>query len=331
MTQSKFNNSSFGILIHGGAKTKKIGKVTEKEEIKKSLKTSIEIGFDLLKKGKSAVDTVEASVVYMEDSGVFNAGTGSCLTIDQDVEMDAAIMDGRDISAGSVGMVRGVRNPIKLARQVMEQTDHVMIVSEGALKVAKLLNMDIEKYEPNQKLLNKFNNLKKSVNNKWRKNNDLLIKSLDYRHDDGDDSDHGTVGAVAIDKEGNVASGVSTGGRWLKMHGRIGDSAVIGSGFYADNKLGAACATGNGEFIMRSCLCKYACDQMQTNSALISSKKSIALLTKRFGKNTGGLITVDTKGRFGISYNTNYMPVALINSKDEKINIALEYNQTSFK
>jgi beta-aspartyl-peptidase (threonine type) len=324
LTQIKQNNSSFGILIHGGAKTKKIVKAMELEEIKRSLASSISNGFEMLKKGQSAVDSVEAAVAVMEDSGSFNAGIGSCLTINKKVEMDASIMDGRDISAGSVGMVHGIRNPIRLARQVMERTDHSMIVSDGALKLAELLNMDVEPHEPDQKSLNKFNSLIKSYKNKWRKNNDLLAKSMvNQSHD----QDHGTVGAVAMDKEGNVAVGVSTGGRWLKMQGRIGDSAVIGGGFYADNSLGAACATGKGEFIMRCCLCKYACDQMQFKNAPFSSRKSIALLTKRFGKNTGGIITIDTKGHFGIACNTNYMPVASINSKNEKINMAIEHNQ----
>ncbi|MBA3978850.1 MAG: isoaspartyl peptidase/L-asparaginase [Nitrosopumilus sp.] len=323
MTQiKKKNSSSFGILIHGGTKIKKVGKNSEIDEIKKSLRSSISVGFDLLKKGKSSVDSVEASVAVMEDGGVFNAGTGSCLTIDKKVEMDASIMNGKDVSAGSVGMVQGVQNPIKLARQVMERTDHVMMVSGGALKFAKLLDMYIEQNEPNQKLINKFNILIKTAKNKWGKNSDLLAKSLDNPYPD---QDHGTVGAVAIDREGNVSAGVSTGGRWLKMHGRIGDSAVIGGGFYADNRSGAACATGKGEFIMRRCLCKFACDQMQFTNASVSSKKSITLLTKQFGKNTGGLITVDTKGNFGIAYNTNQMPIALIDSKNEKIKIAMEY------
>ena len=134
---------------------------------------------------------------------------------------------------------------------------------------------------------------------------------------------YSTVGAVAIDRDGNVASAVSSGGIWLKMHGRIGDSAIIGSGIYADNKSGAACATGYGEYSMRLCLCKYACDQMQSkNSAPLSSKKSIEMLTKRFGKNTGGIITVDTKGRFGIACNTRSMSTALITNKNQKPIIA---------
>jgi beta-aspartyl-peptidase (threonine type) len=178
------------------------------------------------------------------------------------------------------------------------------------------LNIDVEQSYPSQKLLDKFNKRKKEMRNKMN-NNKLLGMSSEH----SDNHYYGTVGAVAIDREGNVASAVSTGGTWLKLHGRVGDSAVIGGGFYADNRLGAACATGHGEYIMRLCLCKYVCDQMQLNSALLSSEKSIGLLTKRFGKNTGGIITVDTQGRFGIAYNTHSMPVASIKSKDEKIRI----------
>ena len=221
MTQTRQANPSFGILIHGGTKTEKVGNVDEKEEIKKSLKSSISSGFNLLKKGKSAVDSVEASVAVMEDTrGAFNAGVGSCLTIDKKVEMDASIMDGRDLSAGSVGMVQGVPIPIELARQVMRTyKSSVMIVSDGALRLAELLNINIRQHEPGQKIIDKFNNLKRSANNKWERNNDLITNSLNNH---SLDRNHGTVGAVAIDREGNVAAGVSTGGRWLKMQGRIG-------------------------------------------------------------------------------------------------------------
>jgi L-asparaginase / beta-aspartyl-peptidase len=319
MNQSDHRNSHFGILIHGGAKTKKITRSSKRaDEISRFLKSSVLDGFNLLKKGSNAVDAVEAAVVSMEDSGVFNAGAGAALTIDKQIEMDASIMDGKDISAGCVGMVQGIRNPIKLARKVIESTDHVMIVSEGALKLAKLLNIDVEQSYPSQKLVDKFNKRKKEMKNKMN-NNKLLGMSSEH----SGNHYYGTVGAVAIDREGNVASAVSTGGTWLKLHGRVGDSAVIGGGFYADNSLGAACATGHGEYIMRLCLCKYVCDQMQLNGALLSSEKSIVLLTKRFGKNTGGIITVDTQGRFGIAYNTRSMPVASIKSKDEKIRIVL--------
>jgi L-asparaginase / beta-aspartyl-peptidase len=319
MSGSGYKKSCFGILIHGGVETKIIDKSIErKDKIRRFLGSSVSSGFASLKKDNTAVDSVEVAITNMEDSGVFNAGTGACLTIDKQIEMDASIMDGRDISAGCVGMVKGICNPIKLARQVMEKTDHVMIVSDGVNKFAKLSNIQIERQKPSQLSLNKYNGIRRDMKNRWKKNNDLLFMSLNH------DNQHlGTVGAVAIDKEGNMASGVSTGGRWLKMSGRVGDSAIIGGGFYADNNSGAACATGNGEYIMRICMCKYACDQMQNNKALLSSKRSIALLTKRFGKNTGGIIVVDLRGQFGVAYNTHTMPVASITSKDEKVNISL--------
>ena len=312
----------FGILIHGGAGVKKIKRT---DDITRSLKSAVSNGFDLLKRSSNkAVDSVEAAVASMEDSGVFDAGVGSYLTIDKTVEMDASIMDGRDISAGSVGMAMGIKNPIKLARKIMEHTDHVMMVSDGVTRLSQLFGNTVEEYpqELNTKILNEYNKLMKNVRIISKKNNKLTMLSSAASQEKSHHH-YSTVGAVAIDKDGNVASAVSTGGIWLKMHGRIGDSAIIGSGIYADNKSGAACATGYGEYIMRLCLCKYACDQMQSrNSAHLSSKKSIDVLTERFGKNTGGIITVDLKGRFGRACNTRFMPTAMITNKNQKPVIA---------
>ena len=312
----------FGILIHGGAGVKKIKRT---DDITRSLKSAVSNGFDLLKRSSNkAVDSVEAAVASMEDSGVFDAGVGSYLTIDKTVEMDASIMDGRDISAGSVGMAMGIKNPIKLARKIMERTDHVMMVSDGVTRLSQLFGKTVEEYpqELNTKILNEYNKLMKNVRIKWKKNNKLTMLSSAPSQEKSHHH-YSTVGAVAIDKDGNVASAVSTGGIWLKMSGRIGDSAIIGSGIYADNKSGAACATGYGEYIMRLCLCKYACDQMQSrNSAHLSSKKSIDVLTERFGKDTGGIITVDLKGRFGRACNTRFMPTAMITNKNQKPVIA---------
>jgi beta-aspartyl-peptidase (threonine type) len=312
----------FGILIHGGASVEKTKRTNE---ITKCLKYAVSYGFDLLNRSSNkAVDSVEAAVASMEDSGLFDAGVGAYLTIDKTVEMDASIMDGRDISAGSVGMATGIKNPIKLARQIMERTDHVMIVSDGLTKLSKLFGNTVEEYphELNEKILNEYNELVKNVRIKWKKNSKLIMLSS-AASQEKNHQHSSTVGAVAIDQDGNVASAVSSGGIWLKMHGRIGDSAIIGSGIYADNKSGAACATGDGEYIMRLCLCKYACDQMQSkSSARLSSKKSIDMLTKRFGKNTGGIITVDLKGRFGIACNTRSMPTAMITKKNQKPVIA---------
>jgi L-asparaginase / beta-aspartyl-peptidase len=323
---SEGKSFDFGILIHGGASVEKI---KETNEIRRSLKSAVSYGFELLKSSSNnaaAVSSVEAAVASMENNGIFNAGIGSPLTIDKTVEMDASIMDGRDISAGSVGMATGIKNPVKLARKIMERTDHVMIVSNGVTKLSEIFDNTVEEYPHylNEKKMKEYSRLLRNVRTKWKKNSKLMMMLSSMASQEEKNHQHySTVGAVAIDRDGNVASAVSSGGIWLKMHGRIGDSAIIGSGIYADNKSGAACATGYGEYAMRLCLCKYACDQMQSkNSASLSSKKSIDMLTKRFGKNTGGIITVDTKGRFGIACNTRSMSTAMITNKNQKPIIA---------
>ena len=310
----------YGILIHGGIKTKRIRNLNQTETIKISLKKSICDGFNLLKENKSAIDAVEASIISMESSGNFNAGLGSCLTIDKTIEMDASIMNGKDISAGSVGMIKGVINPIKLARYIMEHTNHVMLVSDGAINLAKQLGMFSNQIYINKNKLRIYDKLIRNIKDKGQEND---LSSLERHYSQY----HDTVGSIAIDKKGNIAAAVSTGGRWLKLSGRIGDAGVVGSGLYADNKLGAACATGHGEYMIRLALCKYACDLMKEKSASFASKKSISLLTKRFGKNTGGIITIDRKGNFGISHNSESMPVALINSKDGKMKLYVSNNK----
>ena len=327
MNKSDSTFYDFGILIHGGAGTEKIKKSSKRaKDITNSLMSSVCNGFEILRKENgTAVDAVESAVANMENSGVFNAGLGSCLTVDKQIEMDASIMNGKDISVGSVGMVQNIQNPIKLARLVMESTDHVMFVSEGANKLAKLLGMEFRHYKISQQKLKTYNKYYKQMKSRWRKNNQLLTSHNNNNH-------YGTVGAVAIDREGNVASAASTGGRWLKIHGRIGDSAIVGAGIYADNGLGAACTTGIGEFIVRLCLSKYACDYMgrQNNNALLSSNMAIAKLTQKFGKNTGGIITVDTKGQFGAAMNTQSMPIALCISKTKKVKVALNEHKRFF-
>jgi L-asparaginase / beta-aspartyl-peptidase len=303
---------NFGIMVHGGAGTSKIR--TKRTQISKALEDSVSAGYDILLAGRDAVDSVESAVASMEDSGVFNAGIGSCLTLEKRIEMDASIMDGRDLRAGSVGAVEHIQNPVKLARKVMERTDHVMFVSGGALKLAELCDIAPFSLEPTKEKLEVYTTLHKKLKTAWSRNYRLSSSSsssstLNQRR-------FGTVGAVAIDKHVNVAAAVSTGGRWLKMHGRVGDSAVIGAGIYADNSSGAACATGNGEFIMRLCLSKYVCDLMkQQYSPSQAARKAISLVTRRFGPNNGGIIAVNAKGTFGLLMNTRSMPVAIKSSK----------------
>lgn len=389
------NNKTFGIMVHGGAGSERIKESSERAaKIANALKESASVGYDLIIKdgrssdssNSSAVDAVEAAVASMEDSGLFNAGLGSCLTLDKRIEMDASIMDGRDLSAGSVGMVQNVQNPIKLARLVMDRTDHVMLVGDSAAELARLLGIKVRRLSatvvvspataakttttttptpttaktPDMLLqkLRTYDRIRRQMKTRWRKNYKLLPLLLSSSSTStstsssllspSSSSQHfGTVGAVACDRDGNVAAAVSTGGRWLKMHGRIGDSAIVGAGLYADNHAGAACATGSGELIMRLCLSKYACDYMKkeeetgggdkkereggkefSTNALQSATMAIRALTKRFGPSTGGIITVDRMGNFGASANTKSMPVALQtsndkNHKNQRVRIAL--------
>jgi len=318
--------TNFGILVHGGAGSnkRKTKQSFNETEIGKKIGQAACIGFDILKcytvhtnsnnnkANTFALDAVERAVAIMEDSGLFDAGiSGSYLTADAEIEMDASIMNGKDLSAGSIGMVQNIQNPIKLARLVMEHTDHVMLVSDGVTQLAKLFNIEIKYRKPTEQSLKKHVKRKRILKKEWPKNHKLLFSLPKFTYDH-----YGTVGAVAIDQEANVASAVSTGGRWFKMHGRIGDSAIIGSGLYADNESGAACTTGVGELIMRLCLAKVACDHMRKGqNALTSTKKAIELLSSKFGKNTGGIIAVDKFGQFGAEMNTQSMPIALFTSQ----------------
>jgi beta-aspartyl-peptidase (threonine type) len=326
----------FGILIHGGARNQTLVNRSSKQtkDIRRSLELAVSLGYDSLSKENehinptAVLDAVEISVATMEDSGLFDAGIrGSYLTAKGEVEMDAAIMSGRDLSAGSVGMVKDIKNPVRVARLVMQYTDHVMLVSEGVTEFGRLFDLKIKHKRPISHTL-KYNIYKKNKNKitqkEWPKNSRLFLSTshfLDYHY--------GTVGAVAIDRAGNTASAVSTGGRWFKMRGRIGDSAIIGSGLYADNESGAACATGVGEFIMRLCLAKEVCNYMRKDNATTSGKRAVKMLSEKFGKNTGGLITVDKYGRFGVAMNTPSMPIAIFTNHTKKAQVAFSREEAT--
>ena len=327
----------FGILIHGGAGNQTLTNRSSKrtKDIRRSLELAVSLGYDSLSKKNERInptavlDAVEIAVATMEDSGLFDAGIkASYLTAKGEVEMDAAIMSGKDLSAGAVGMVKDIGNPVRIARLVMQYTDHVMLVSKGVTEFGRLFNLEVKHKRPRLHSLVKYNTYKKNTNKitqkEWPKNSRLLLRSSHFL-----DHHYGTVGAVAIDRAGNTASAVSTGGRWFKMRGRIGDSAIIGSGLYADNESGAACATGVGEFIMRLCLAKEVCNYMRKDNAITSGKKAVKMLSKKFGKNTGGLITVDKYGRFGVAMNTLSMPIAIFTHHIKKAQVAFSREEVT--
>lgn len=252
---------------------------------------------DHARNGADAVDVVETTLVTMEDSSLFNAGLGSCLTDSKNMELDAGIMDGGDLQCGAVGMITNFQNPSRIARIVMERYKHSLIVGTSAEDIAKQHGMTPTPLVPSKKALEKYANLKGcSFNEKT-----------------------GTIGIVALDKRGNLASGVSTGGLWLKTSGRIGDSAVVTSGFFANNRIAAAAATGDGDNIMKSAPCKYVCDLLELGEEETiqgACEKAVARIkSKSDDGGLCGIIGIDRRGNLGVAWNFGHLVYAY-NSED---------------
>ena len=290
------------IVVHGGAGS---WQPERSQDGLRGVKEAAKTGFDILKNGGSAVDSVVEAVAVMEDKGAFNAGYGSSLTIEKKVEMEASIMDGRTLEAGATALLHDIRNPIRLARIVMEKTDHVFVVGDGAEKLAELYHF--ERRNPVTELrLRYYEAQKKQL--LARKSELPKLYDLVKHHPELFSLD--TVGAVAIDKDGSVAAATSTGGFPLKLPGRIGDSPLIGCGTYADNLSGACSATGVGEIAIRLVLAKTVCNYMESGkSAEEAVENAITLVNKRISTsyNSMGLIVVDTQGRFGAAHNSPNM------------------------
>jgi beta-aspartyl-peptidase (threonine type) len=250
-----------------------------------------------MKKG-SGLDGAQAAVNYMEEIGLFNCGKGACLTAEGKVELDAAVMSGRGLAGAGVGYVTCTYNPVLLARWVMENTEHVLIAGDRCADYARLAGLRIERLRPSDAAAAKFAFLKKEKRH-------AKVLEMVRKTKSGE-----TVGAVAVGSDGIPAAAVSTGGRWLKLPGRVGDSAILGSGIFADSKTGAACATGTGEDIIRCTLSFKACEFMREDAAAEAAVRAIRFITKSRGKSTAGIITVDLKGRVGASFNTEAMPRA---------------------
>lgn len=289
------------LLLHGGAGTWR----APKERIEKALRdieAARDHGWRYLRTG-SALEAVVEAIAYMEDSGSFNAGVGSVLNIAGKREMDAGLMDGSKLRVGAVAAVRYPKNPIRLAKIVLEKTDHVLLVGNGADQLAEKLGLE-RIGEPNDRLLNRFQELLgKYWSGEWKifsRNKDLLqeIGLAD------------TVGAVALDSDGRLAAGVSTGGVWLKLPGRVGDSSIPGAGFYAD-KYVAVAATGIGEVIAQSLPgIRIALLVAQGYSLEKSTDLVLDWITSIWGKDNTGIIAIDYKGRYAISFNTKHIMVS---------------------
>lgn len=289
----------YSIAIHGGAGTLLRGQMTaEKEkEYKESLGKAVEKAYQLLEDGSAAIDAVEEAVKVLEDSPLFNAGKGSVFTADGTHEMDAAIMEGKNLHAGAVTLIKGIKNPISLARDVMEKSGHVFLAGEGALNFARSLGYA---FEEERYFYDEFRH------QQWLEIKDSDKFQLD--HSSGKDSKFGTVGAVACDKNGNVAAATSTGGMTNKKYGRVGDSPMIGAGNYANNKTCAVSCTGSGEYFIRGVVA-YDVSALMEYKGLSLEAAAKEVVHNRLLKigGDGGLIAVDASGNVALPFNTEGM------------------------
>jgi L-asparaginase / beta-aspartyl-peptidase len=270
------------------------------------VRNAIAAGWRVLDRGGSALDSVEEAVVIMEDDETFDAGRGSFLNRDGKVQLDALIMDGASLRAGGVGCVEHLRNPVRAARKILSESPHVYFVAEGAERFAQEHGISLCK---NEDLIihREVERLREFQAQGAHDKPDLFAPTIS----------HDTVGAVALDRDGNIAAATSTGGTLNKAPGRLGDSSLIGCGCYADNQSAAASTTGWGEPIMKLVLAKWSADRVATGSMPDwVAKEAISHLEDRVHGH-GGIILLDAKGRFGIAHNTPRMAWAFKNTAQE--------------
>lgn len=301
---------TYSLVIHGGAGTLVKGLMTAEleAEYKAALQEALNAGYVMLENGGSAMDAVETSVKLLEDTPLFNAGKGAVFTNQGTHEMDSAIMDGSNLKAGAVSLVTGIKNPISLARGVMDKSDHVFLAGEGAMQFAKKNGFDVL---PPDYFYDEVRY------QQWQGIKDSSTFQLD--HSVKKDGKFGTVGAVALDGYGNIAAATSTGGMTNKKWGRVGDSPMIGAGTYANNATCAVSCTGSGEYFIRgvvaydvSCLMEYKGLTLEAAAQEVIFKRILAI------GGDGGLIAVDTQGNIALPFNTEGMYRAYAKSTGEK-------------
>jgi L-asparaginase / beta-aspartyl-peptidase len=305
------NSHKTRIVIHGGAGTITRSSMTlglEKEFTDKLTEVLL-AGDSVLRKGGSSLDAVETTIRMMEDSPLFNAGKGSVFTHDGINELDASIMDGNSLKAGSVAEVKHVKNPISLARMVMEKSPHVMMVGDGAEEFGEANGIALvdQQYFFTQR--------------RWNELQKALQKADTGRSVvDTTEKKHGTVGCVALDKDGNLAAGTSTGGMTDKMYGRVGDSPIIGAGTYANNKTCAVSSTGWGEYFIRSVVAYDISALMEYKGLSLSDAANTVILDKLTTMGgTGGIIAVDRDGNTAMTFNTSGMYRAYIDDSGKPV------------
>lgn len=301
------------IAIHGGAGTILRTNMTNEieQKYKMALNESILAGENILLNSGLAIDAVEAAIRSLENNPLFNAGRGSVFSHEGEHEMDASLMNGKDLMAGAVAGVKNVKNPITLAKSVMQHSNHVFMAGQGAEIFAKQLNIEMA---PNEYF---FEQMRYDQLIQAKASDTIHLDHVDNKFENGEKK-FGTVGAVALDVFGNVSAGTSTGGMTNKKHGRVGDTPIIGAGTYANNQTCAVSCTGHGEFFIRSvvaydisCLIEYKGFSLKEACNLVVKDK----LVKIGGE--GGLIALDAKGNIELCFNSEGMYRASKKSNEE--------------
>jgi beta-aspartyl-peptidase (threonine type) len=296
---SSVKENKIGLVVHGGAGTLERNKLTPEGEraYRAGLENALRAGWEILQRGGSALDATEAAVRVFEDDPLFNAGKGSVFNADGVNELDAAIMDGKTLRAGAVAILQHIKNPVTLARLVMEKSPHVMMAGGGAEAFAKEHGVELvdAKYFFTQDRWDALQKVKAAGKSGANGDKRFFISNQDL---------HGTVGAVALDRNGNLAAATSTGGKTGKLPGRIGDTPVIGAGTYANNATCAMSGTGDGEFFIIGAAA-YDVSAMMEYRRKTLQEASIAVIDK-IGKlgGTGGMIAIDKNGNIALPFNT---------------------------
>lgn len=318
------------LAIHGGAGTIDRAKMTPEleKEFRAKLNEALQAGYAVLKQGRTALDAVQAAVMVMEDSPLFNAGKGAVFTAEKTNELDAAVMDGKTLKAGAIAGVRGIKNPVVLARMVMEKSNHVMLTGKGAERFAEeqgmkrvadeyffterrwneLLKMQSEgkTVQQPQESPQETPTLKKKGKKVSEKRSSIDVQPNNAEYPD--ERKFGTVGAVALDAAGNLAAATSTGGMTNKKYGRVGDCPIIGAGTFADNATCAVSATGHGEYFIRSVVAHDIAALMEYKGLSVREAAETVVLKKLVERGgAGGVIALDAKGNISMPHNTSGM------------------------
>ena len=286
------------ILVHGGAGPRAVD--DDADGCMRGCAAAAEAGYAVLQGGGSALDAVQRAVIALEDDPQFNAGVGSALDAEGNVELDAMLMDGATLGAGGVGALRGYRNAIEVARAVLDHTPHVLLVADGAARFARARG--IASCDPESLVTER-------ARRRWRRR-----AVQQGAVPPGGSIEHGTVGAVARDRHGHVAAATSTGGLGGKLPGRVGDTPQVGAGTYADDGSGAASATGHGESILRVVLSKYACDRIAAGDSPDDAARAAMRELERV-RGEGGIILVSPAGELGAAFNAQRMARAWIDAR----------------